>query len=342
MRTVAFLAFDGLQLLDLAGPLEVLHAATALGATPPYDRIVVTPDGAPVRSESGLEIGADTSLVELRSRVGAGDLAVDTFAVVGGLGTRRLAEDRAVLDDVAAIAGAVPRTASVCTGALVLAASGMLDGYSATTHWAFCEKLAERYPEIQVEPDQIYVHDRDRWTSAGVTAGVDLFLALVDRDHGAELAHAVARWLVVFVRRPGGQAQFSVQLSAEPARSHQIDQVQRWLPDHLDRDLGVEQLARRAGMSPRSFARAFKAETGTTPAVYVEKLRVEAAQRLLEASDRTVEAVARAVGFTRPETFYRAFARQVGTSPDRYRQHFADRPRNPSGAEGRHRQPQGA
>jgi transcriptional regulator GlxA family with amidase domain len=175
---------------------------------------------------------------------------------------------------------------------------------------------------VEVEPDRIHVHDRDRWTSAGVTAGIDLALALVEDDLGPELAHAVAGWLVVFVRRAGGQTQFSAQLAARPARSEPIAELQRWLPDHLSEDLSVPVLADRVAMSPRSFARRFRAETGTTPAAFVEALRVEAARRMLESSGSPVAVVASATGFGRPETLHRAFARRVGTTPDQYRRHF--------------------
>lgn len=324
MRQVAFLIFDDFQLLDLAGPVEVLHAANELGADPPYRTTIMTPDGRPVRSASGIRIVPDQALGDLRRDVdeAAAHDALDTVVAVGGVGARQAGKQQSVLRDLRALSHQAKRTSSVCTGALVLAAAGLLDGYRATTHWASCDRLAERYPAIDLQPDRIYVRDRDRWTSAGVTAGIDLFLALVEADHGRELAHAIAGWLVVFVRRPGGQAQFSVQLATQPARTPQIDQVQRWLPDHLAEDLTVETLARRAGMSPRTFARAFRTETGTTPAVYVEQLRVEAARRLLETSDLTVGAVASSVGFRRVETLYRAFTRRMGTSPDRYRQHF--------------------
>jgi transcriptional regulator GlxA family with amidase domain len=319
---VAFVAYDGFQLLDLAGPLDVLRVATQLGADPGYRTIVATPGSRPVRSESHLSVNADVSLAELRR----GRTPVDTLVVVGGLGSRPLLTDQAVLDDVAALAARAERITAVCTGSLVLAAAGLLDGYRATTHWASCRHLADRHPEVEVLPDQIYVHDRDRWTSAGVTAGIDLFLALVQADHGPELAHSAAGWLVVFVQRPGGQAQFSAQLLAQPARTPALGELLRWLPDHLDDDLAVEALARRAGMSPRSFARAFRTETGTTPASHVESLRVEAARRLLETTDLTVDTVAKSVGLRRVETLYRAFRRRVGTTPDRYRQHFGHRP----------------
>jgi transcriptional regulator GlxA family with amidase domain len=319
-HTVAVVAMDGLQLLDLAGPVEVLHMANRLGAEPRYRTLVATPGGADVRSDSNLRIGADMSLGELaRSRQ-----PVDTMTVVGGLGTAQAIADQDFLADVARLSRRTGRTTSVCTGSLVLAAAGLLDGYAATTHWGYADLLARR-ETIDVRSDQIFVCDRDRWTSAGVTAGIDLFLALVEQDHGPELAHQVATWLVVFVRRPGGQSQFSAQMRAQPATTPSISELQRWLSDHLDADLSVDALADRAGMSPRNFARVFRRETGTTPAVFVEQLRVEAARRLLEATDLTIAAIAHQVGLRHAETLHRAFRRRVGTTPERYRQHFSRR-----------------
>ncbi|MCI0344071.1 MAG: helix-turn-helix domain-containing protein [Chloroflexi bacterium] len=316
-----FVAFDGFQSLDLTGPVEVLRSASRLGASPPYEIQIATPQGQPARSESGITIAADVSLAALarrRQRIG-------TLVVVGGDGTRPARDDARFLHALGAVADRADRVTSVCTGALLLAEAGLLDGYEATTHWAWCDHLAERHPEVRARPDRIYVRDRDRWTSAGVTAGVDLFLALVEHDHGAELAHQVAGWLVVFVRRPGGQSQFSAQLRAQPTTSSPIADVQRWLTDHLDADLGVDVLAERARMSPRTFARAFRRETGTTPAAFVEDVRVEAARRLLETTDLTVAAIADRVGMSHGETLHRAFRRRVGTTPDRYRQHFNPR-----------------
>jgi transcriptional regulator GlxA family with amidase domain len=335
-RTVAIVAFERLQLLDLAGPLEVFDAASRLadphgedhgddqadrGPHPAYRVVVATPEGRTVRTSSGLPVAGDHDLHHLV----AGREPIDTLVVVGGRGTRAVVDDQPFLADVRALSARARRTTSVCTGALVLAAAGLLDGYRATTHWDSCGLLAELAPEVTVEPDRIYVHDRDRWTSAGVTAGIDLALALVEDDLGPEVAHEVAAWLVVFARRPGGQAQFSAQLRAQAARTPAIVGLQRWLPDHLAEDLSVARLAERAAMSPRTFARAFRAETGTTPAAHVEELRVEAARRLLETTDLTVAAIARRVGMRHAETLHRSFARRVGTTPDRYRQHFARR-----------------
>ncbi|MDQ2678517.1 MAG: helix-turn-helix domain-containing protein, partial [Actinomycetota bacterium] len=242
---------------------------------------------------------------------------------VGGLGVHDAATDDALLDVLRTLSDRARRTTSVCSGAFLLAAAGLLDGHRATTHWASCDDLAERFPAVQVDSDRIFVHDRDRWTSAGVTAGIDLALALVEADHGPDLAHSVAAWLVVFVRRPGGQSQFSAQLRARPARREELRELQRWVPDHLHDDLGVAALAARAAMSERTFVRAWRAETGTTPAAYVETLRIEAARRLLETSDLTVAAIAAEVGLGRPERLHRAVRRRLGTTPDQYRRHFA-------------------
>ncbi len=320
-RRVVFVVFDELQLLDLAGPLEVFEAANRLRGDTLYERVVASPGGHAVRTSSGLRLDADEALSDLARR----RTAIDTLVVVGGWGTRAMAADDAFLSDVRALARRSLRITSVCTGALVLAAAGLLDGHRATTHWASCVELAAARPDVEVLADQIYVQDGNRWTSAGVTAGIDLALALVEDDHGSELAHTIASWLVVFARRPGGQAQFSAQLRAQAARTPAIREVQLWLPDHLGDDLTVARLAARAGMSERSFARAFRSETGTTPAAHVEELRVEAARRLLEGTDLTVAAVAATVGFKHPETLHRAVARRLGTTPDRYRQHFARR-----------------
>lgn len=317
---VVVVAMDGLQLLDLAGPVEVLRTANYVAGELLYRIVVATPGGVDVRSDSGVRVGADVSLGELaRSR-----RSIDTLTVVGGFGTPDAIADQQFVADVARLSRRAGRTTSVCTGSLVLAAGGLLDGYAATTHWAFAEELAA-HEAVEVRSDPIYVRDRDRWTSAGVTAGIDLFLALVEDDHGPELAHRIAAVLVVFVRRPGGQSQFSAQLRARPATSPSIAGLQRWLSDHLDADLSVGALAGRAAMSPRNFARAFRRETGTTPAAFVEQLRVEAARRLLEQTDETVAAIASRVGIRHAETLHRAFRRQVGTTPERYRQHFGRR-----------------
>jgi transcriptional regulator GlxA family with amidase domain len=318
-RRVVFVAFDDFLLLDLAGPLEVLRSANLLGASPRYETSVATPEGRPVTSSSGVTIQPDLSLDQLRRRT------TDLLVVVGGLGVAGAIETPGFLDHLVAASRRAEITASVCTGALALAAAGLLDGREATTHWASCELMATQHPDVVVLADRIHVRDGDVWTSAGVTAGIDLALAIVEDDHGRELAHQVAGWLVVFAQRPGGQVQFSAQLRAQAATTPSIVDVQRWMTDHLDEDLTVAALARRAHMSERTFARAFRAETGTTPAAHVESLRVEAGRRLLESTDLTVGAIARQVGFAHGETLHRVFLKCVGTTPDRYRQHFAPR-----------------
>lgn len=315
MHTVVVVTFDGFLLLDLAGPIDVLRTATLVGADPPYEIVLASPDGQPVRSESGVQMAVDTSLEDLRRN----DRPIDTLVVVGGLGVDDEVADDLVVRSLKALSARARRTTSVCTGALVLAAAGLLDGHQATTNWARCKRLAKRFPRVQVQADRIFVHDRDRWTSAGALAGTDLFLALVEEDHGPELAHAVAGWLVVFVRRPGGQPQHSAQLLAQPARSPAIRELLGWLPDHLTNDLTVEALAQRTGMSVRNFSRTFSAETGITPAFYVEGLRLEAARRWLETTDLSIDAVARSVGMRRAENLHRAFRRRLGTTPEGYR-----------------------
>jgi transcriptional regulator GlxA family with amidase domain len=314
VATVAFVVYDRMQLLDLAGPADVFRAAS-LFPHPHYDIVTASVDGRPVRADNGITVVPDTALAKLRR-------PLDTLLVVGGLGVYDAIGDPTFLRQLGAAAQKADRVASVCSGALALAAAGLLDGYRATTHWSACDDLRTAHPAVEVVPDCIHVHDRDRWTSAGVTAGIDLALAMVEHDHGAKVAHDIAGWLVVFVRRPGGQAQFSAQLRSQPASTPAIASLQAWLPDHLTEDLEVDTLAERSAMSARTFARAFRSETGTTPAAYVEGLRVEAARRLLETSDLTVAAVATAVGIRHAETLHRAFRRRVGTTPDQYRQHF--------------------
>lgn len=320
-RDVAIVVYDEHQLLDLAGPLEVFDTAARIAehrtGNRPYRMRTLALGERRVRSSSGLTSEADGLLADLSP-----DEPLDTLVVVGGTGSRTVAEDPDALTLVRDAAARSRRTTSVCTGALVLAAAGLLDGYEATTHWAWCDRLAER-PGVTVHPDRIFVRDRDRWTSAGVTAGIDLALALVEDDLGVEVAHETAGHLVVFARRPGGQAQFSVQLRAQAGRTPAMVDLLAWLPDHLGDDLAVDRLAERAAMSPRTFARTFRAEVGATPAAHVESLRIEAAKRLLCTTDLTVDAVAARVGLGQGERLHRAFGRRVGTTPTRYREHFS-------------------
>jgi transcriptional regulator GlxA family with amidase domain len=306
-RVIVFV-FDGLQPLDAVGPHEVLVAGG-------YAVELVSADGRSVRSRSGLRLEVDGSLAAVRG-------TVDTLVVAGGDGVGEALADPEVIRHVRRLSARARRVASVCSGAFVLAHAGLLDGRRATTHWQHCDRLARLYPSVTVEPDPIFVRDGDVWTSAGVTAGMDLALALVEEDRGREVALAIARRLVMFAQRPGGQAQFSAALKAQTADTDVLRDLQAWLPDHLDEDLTVAQLARRVAMSPRHFAREFATEVGTTPARYVEELRVEAARRLLESTRRGVEDVALACGFGSAETMRRAFLRLVHVSPADYRRRF--------------------
>ncbi|MFJ4326380.1 GlxA family transcriptional regulator [Streptomyces tricolor] len=314
-RTVLVTVFDGVQSLDVTGPVEVF--AGAHRHTPGSYRIrTASVDGGPVRTSSGLTLVPDGSLAD----------AVDphTLLVPGGEGTRD--PDPRLVEWLRAHGPRARRLVSVCTGAIPLARAGLLDGRRVTTHWAYCDKLARDHPAVRVDPDPIFVRDGRVATSAGVTAGIDLALALVEEDLGREAALTVARHLVVFLRRPGNQAQFSAQLAAQTARREPLRDVQQWITEHPDGDLGVEALAARAALSPRHFARAFQAETGMTPGRYVDRVRLEHARRLLEDTTDGVEQVARASGYGTPEAMRRAFLRTLGASPAEYRRRFHPAP----------------
>jgi transcriptional regulator GlxA family with amidase domain len=315
-RRVAIVALPQCQPLDVTGPAEVFSvAALVAGGDPPaYVVEVVSPGGAPIATGAGYAIAPAGALEDLRG-------PLDTLIVAGGIGARDAAP--AVVDAVRALAPRARRVTSVCTGAFVLADAGLLDGRRVTTHWAFCDALEAQHPAVTVERDPIFVFDGAVRTSAGVTAGMDLALALVEEDLGARVALIVARYLVLFVKRPGGQSQFSAQLALQTADRAPLRELQAWMADHLDADLSVPALADRAAMSERHFARAFKRETGATPAVYVEALRVERARLALESSAAPVEVVARQCGFGTVETLRRAFARRLGVSPAAYRSRFA-------------------
>jgi transcriptional regulator GlxA family with amidase domain len=246
----------------------------------------------------------------------------DTLVVAGGVGAREAVEDAGTVAWIAAAAARARRTASVCTGAHLLAEAGVLAGRNATTHWRWCRTLARRHPDVELDDDAIFVRDGDVWTSAGVTAGIDLSLALVEEDLGRDVALAVAQELVVFLRRPGGQSQFSRALAAQQATRPALRELQGWIAGHLDADLSVAALAARANLTERSFSRAFRREVGEPPAAYVETLRIERARMLLEDGAESIEAVARATGFASAEVLRRAFHRRVGVSPAAYRERF--------------------
>jgi transcriptional regulator GlxA family with amidase domain len=314
-RRVVVVAYPGVQALDVTGPVEVFSTANRVSETEQYEISVTAKDAGFVRATSGLALGVDHRLASLRG-------PIHTLVVAGGDGTADAAGDRAIVDGIHRLAGRSTRIASVCSGAFLLAEAGLLDGRRATTHWSVCDLLSRLYPRVEVDPEPIFVRDGNVYTSAGVTAGMDLALALVEDDLGREVALAVARRLVLFLRRPGNQAQFSAQLSAQLAQRDEVREVQRWIAEHPEADLTVATLAARAGMSERSFARWFGREVGVTPGRYVEQVRVEAARRLLEESDRAIAAVARACGFGTAETMRRTFLSALRIGPSEYRRRF--------------------
>jgi len=318
-RRVVIAVFPGIQALDLVGPLEVFHTAHRLaGAGRGYRVELAAPVAGALSTSSGLQLVADRSFASVRG-------PIDTLVVAGGEGARAAASEPAVQAWVRRVAPRCRRVTAVCTGAFVLAHAGVLDGRRATTHWAHCAKLASAFPAVDVAEDAIYVRDANVWTSAGVTAGMDLALALVEEDVGSEVALAVARQLVLFVRRPGGQSQFSVQLAAQLAERVPLRDLQGFIADNPRADLSVPALAARVSMSPRNFARAFAAEVGVTPAAFVERARVEVARRLLETTRDAIEVVAEHAGFGRVETLRRSFQRGLGVSPSDYRRRFERR-----------------
>jgi transcriptional regulator GlxA family with amidase domain len=326
---VGVLVFEGVQSLDLTGPVEVFAAAGELiertgRVAPGYEIATISRDGAPLQSSSGLRIVPDFDFAHAPRRI-------DTLIVPGGRGSRAAGADEATIAWVKRTARQARRTASVCTGAFLLAGAGLLDGRRATTHWAAAAELARLYPRVTVDPEPIFLRDGEIWTSAGVTAGMDLALAMVEQDLDREAALTIARHLVMFLRRPGNQAQFSATLAAQEPRREPLRELRRHIVEHPSEDLSVCALATRANMSPRHFARAFRAETGVTPARYVESVRLEAARRALEDTDVPVAAIATACGFGTAETMRRAFLRSLAVGPAEYRRRFSAHAQPPQG-----------
>jgi transcriptional regulator GlxA family with amidase domain len=316
VHRVAIVVFPGVQPLDAVGPHEVFAGANRLGGD--YDVDLVAPTAGAVVAESGLTLHAEP--------LGAPD-TVDTLLLAGGAGVRAAADDADLVAWVGETAVHAERVATVCSGTFLAAAAGLCDGRRVTTHWARAEQLARRHPRAEVDPDPIYQRDGDLWTSAGVTAGIDLALALVEEDHGPEAAQTIARWLVMFLRRPGGQSQFAVPVWAEPAPPGPVRQAQDLVHADPGADWRVAELADRVGLSPRHFSRAFTEQVGQSPGHYVATVRVEAARRLLEQEPRaTTATVARRCGFGTAESLRRAFLRRLGVPPEQYRRRFATRP----------------
>jgi transcriptional regulator GlxA family with amidase domain len=315
------LAFPGVQVLDVMGPLEVFSRASrwlcdnGRRDAHVYRVEIIAPRRGVFLTSSGLRLHADHGIAD----VGRG---IDTLLIAGGPGVAICRSDRAMLGWIRRQSGYVRRLGSICTGAFLLAEAGLLMGKRATTHWHHCADFVREFPAVKVEPDTIFVRDGSLYTSAGVTAGMDLALALVESDFGRDVALATARELVMFLKRPGGQAQFSAQLSVQLAEHDTLRELQSYIVEHPDDDLSVARLAQRVSMSPRNFARLFAREVGMTPARYVASIRVETARRLLEESSDPLEMVCRRAGLGTPESMRRTFLRTIGIAPGRYRERF--------------------
>jgi transcriptional regulator GlxA family with amidase domain len=316
-RSVVIVGYEGVQALDLVGPFEVFAGATLCLASQGradegYQVAVASVDGRPVSTGTGLDLAA--------TPLPAPDGSIDTVVLPGGGGTDAARRDPDLMGWIVDVARHARRVVSVCTGAFLAAEAGLLDGCEATTHWAFAGQLADEFPSIDVNPEPIFVRSTETvWTAAGVTAGIDLALALVEDDHGTEVAQTVARWLVLYLRRPGGQTQFAAPVWMPRAKREPIREVQEAIECEPGAAHSVTDLARRAAMSPRHFTRIFTDEVGEAPGAYVERVRTEAARRLLEQTDDTVTAIAARCGFGTAETMRRNFVRRVGVSPDQYR-----------------------
>jgi len=306
-RRIAFVIFPGFQLLDAAGPIAAFEIAGRYRRAT-YELAVLAPEAGVVASSSGVKMAAEA----------LDDRPIDTIVIAGGDGTRALAELAKVVAWLKAVAPAARRVTSVCSGAYLLAEAGLLDGLRATTHWSRSDDFARRYPKVKLEPDRIFVREGDVWSSAGITAGIDLALALIEEDLGAGIARATAQQLVVHHRRPGGQSQFSALLDTGGVHGR-FAKLMDWMRERLAEPLGVERLAGEAAMSPRNFARTFAAETGLTPAKAVERLRLEAARLRVETTREPIDRVAEASGFHDPERMRRAFLRAFGQPPQALR-----------------------
>lgn len=322
-RTVLFVAYPGVGLLDLTGPFTVFWSASnfvndrpRLNGSRPYERRLATVQGGPVMTADGLTVIAEP-LSAFESSI------IDTIVVPGALDMSGALADRELVDWITRHAPRARRVCSVCTGAFLLAEAGLLNGKRVVTHWAAVEQLRTQYPAVKVEPDAIFVHDDGVWSSAGVSAGIDLALALVQADCGREVAMSVARQLVVYMRRPGGQSQFSELLDTQAGDSGAFAELHTWLTTHLDdTTLSVEALARRVCMSARNFARVYKTKTGRTPAKAIELFRLETARRLLEDTDERIEVIARRTGFGDEDRMRNTFQRHLNVSPRDYRARF--------------------
>jgi transcriptional regulator GlxA family with amidase domain len=321
-RRVVIVGFPGIQPLDAVGPFEVFsganRAARALGRAGRYDVMLASTGGQPIRSESGLALCTDP--------LPGPEVRIDTLVLPGGGGTRAERYDAAMLSFIRAAAPRARRVATVCTGTFLAAEAGILDGRRVTTHWAAADQLRADYPALTVDPDPIYIKDGKFWTSAGVTAGIDLALALVQEDLGTEVAQSVARWLVMFLHRPGGQTQFASPVWVPRAERSAVRAVQTLIEAAPAGDHRLPNLAAAAGMSLRHFARVFTAEVGETPGRFVERVRMEAARHDLETTSDALDVIAARCGFGTAETLRRTFQRRLNVAPDAYRRRFRTLP----------------
>lgn len=327
LRTVACLVYPQVMSLDVTGPMQVLASANVergrQGLPAFYELLLVGADLNPVATSAGMRLCVDRPWHEL-------DVSrVDTLLVPGGLGVDAQTQDRELLAWLHQAEPQVRRLGSICSGALILAAAGVLDGRQATTHWADVDELRSCYPNVLIESDRLHTYDpRDQdgdshvFTSAGVTAGIDLALALVEADLGRAMALSVARRLVMFLRRPGGQSQFSALLTPEPSRVPRLAALLDWLPANLGAELSLETLAQQAKLTPRTLSRVFTQELGMGPGQYVERLRLEAARALLQDAQASIGTVARLTGFGHPENLRRTFHKHLAVSPQEYMQRF--------------------
>jgi transcriptional regulator GlxA family with amidase domain len=307
-RRTAVLAYPDVQILDVVGPLQVFSHSG-------YPVEIIGVEAGPIRTSSGMQLVAERGIGEVSG-------GIDTLLVAGGNGFPGPAGNPAVLAWLREMRPRVRRFGSICSGAFILAAAGLLDGRRAVTHWARCDEFRAAYPGVKLEPDALHIRDGDIYTSAGVTAGMDLALAMVEEDRGHHVALDIARQLVLFLKRPGGQSQFSTHLAAEADGTSPIRAVQDWVLSEPGADLRVETLAARAAMSPRNFARVFLREAGTTPLKFVEAARLDAARRRLERTRDPVDRIAGDLGFGTAETMRRTFVRRLGVTPQDYRCHF--------------------
>jgi transcriptional regulator GlxA family with amidase domain len=313
MKRIGFIGYDQVTALDFVGPLEAFATANQFGE-PTYEIVVLSAGGRPFVSESGIRTTPDAPLSKAP--------ALDTVIVPGGAGLRTTDIAGPIVSWLRTRASGIRRVASVCTGLYALAGSGLLDGRRATTHWRFAADCRARFPAVQIEPDALYLKDGKYYTSAGVTAGIDLALSLIADDLGEDAALAVARDLVVYLKRPGGQAQFSEPLQFQTRSTDRFADLAAWMLRNLKKDLSVDVLADRAGIGTRHFSRRFKATFGTTPADYVERLRLDEARRRLPSPRQTVDSVAASVGYASADAFRRAFERRFGVAPSAYRKRF--------------------